>query len=285
MKHFLRTFMKQAGIVLLLTCALVSLAGADVVGTLNVHTASDGHRTTGQDSGQPVAVQVDFSRTQDGRYDITVWSGERQFDQVTRVYVQAGKAAQSGESYQTGPITVHCPATDLKQNGPTSFQVFVQAVLDNGQKGGRVLIAEADWQLSSVEDNQPGKKVEPRQVICSAGSDLDSHATGSFVIKNQSESTLRATLFFGGRKYGDYNLSSHGNQRVQADAWGVNPGVGWYITTPNSFSPDGRQIEAAGPIYNTEGGSEAGFNTVELDGPNPSPSPTPGPSASHANKP
>jgi len=41
MKHFLRTFMKQAGIVLLLTCALVSLAGADVVGTLNVHTASD----------------------------------------------------------------------------------------------------------------------------------------------------------------------------------------------------------------------------------------------------
>ena len=80
MKHFLRTFMKQAGIVLLLTCALVSLAGADVVGTLNVHTASDGHRTTGQDSGQPVAVQVDFSRTQDGRYDITVWSEERQFD-------------------------------------------------------------------------------------------------------------------------------------------------------------------------------------------------------------
>ena len=93
------------------------------------------------------------------------------------------------------------------------------------------------------------------------------------------------TLFFGGRKYGDYNLSSHGNQRIQADAWGVNPGVGWYVTTPNPFSPNGRQIQAAGPIYNTEGGSEAGFNTVELDGPNPSPTPTPGPSASPANKP
>jgi hypothetical protein len=93
------------------------------------------------------------------------------------------------------------------------------------------------------------------------------------------------TLFFGGRKYGDYNLSSHGNQRIQADAWGVNPGVGWYVTTPNPFSPNGRQIQAAGPIYNTEGGSEAGFNTVELDGPNPSPTPTPCPSASPANKP
>ncbi len=135
MKHFLLTFMKQAGIVLLLTCASVSLAVADVVGTLNVHTTPDGHRTTGRDSGQPVAVQVDFSRTQDGRYGITVWSGDRQFDKVTRVYVQAGKAAQNGEGYQTGPITVHCPATDLKKNGPTSFQVFVQAVLDNGQNG------------------------------------------------------------------------------------------------------------------------------------------------------
>jgi hypothetical protein len=61
------------------------------------------------------------------------------------------------------------------------------------------------------------------------------------------------TLFFWGRKYGDYNLSSHGNQRIQADAWGVNPGVGWYVTTPNPFSPNGRQIQAAGPIYNTEG--------------------------------
>ncbi len=277
--------MKNAGLVLLLTCASVGLAGADVVGTLNVHTAPDGHRTTGQDSGQPVAVQVDFSRTRDGRYDLTVWSGDRQFDKVVRVYVQGGKAAQGEARYQTGPITIHCPATDLKQNGPTSFQVFVQAVFDNGQKGGRVLVAEADWQLGSVEDNQPGKRVEPRQIVCSAGSDLDSHATGSFLIRNQSENSLRATLFFGGRKYGDYNLSSHGNQKIQADAWGVNPGVGWYVTTPNPVSPKGQQIEAAGPIYNTEGGSEAGFNAVELDGANPSPTPTPGPSRSSAKKP
>jgi hypothetical protein len=230
-------------------------------------------------------VQVDFSRTHDGTYDVTVWSGERQLEKVTRVDVQAGKATQRGESYRTGPITVYCPATDLKQNGPTSFQVFVQAVFDNGQKGGRVLIAEVDWQLGSVEDNQPGKKVEPRQVICSAGSNLDSHATGSFLFKNQSDRSLRATLMFGGRKYGDYNLSSHGNQRIQADAWGVNPGVGWYVTTPNAFSPNGQQIEAAGPLYNNEGGSEAGFNTVELDGRNPSPTPTPRPLVSPADKP
>jgi hypothetical protein len=270
--------MKNAGIVLLLTCTSVNLANADVVGTLNIHTAPDGHRTTGRDSGQPVAVQVDFSRTQDGTYDITVWSGDRQFDKVTRVSVQAGKAAQHEERYQTGPITVHCPAIDLQQNGPTRFQIFVQAVFDNGQKGGGVLIAEADWQIGSVEDNQPGKKVEPRQVICSAGSNLDSHATGSFSFKNQSDNSLRATLFFGGRKYGDYNLSAHGDQKIQADTWGVNPGVGWYVTTPDPSSPHGQQrIEAAGPFYNTEGGSEAGFNTVELDGPNPSPTPTPRP--------
>jgi hypothetical protein len=277
--------MKNAGIVLLLICSSLSLASADVVGTLNVHTAPDGHRLTGRDSGQPVAVQVDFSRTQDGTYDVTVWSGERQLEKVTRVDVQAGKATQRGESYRTTPITVYCPATDLKQNGPTSFQVFVQAVFDNGQKGGSVLIAEVDWQLGSVEDNQPGKKVEPRQVICSAGSNLDSHATGSFLFKNQSDRSLRATLMFGGRKYGDYNLSSHGNQRIQADAWGVNPGVGWYVATPNPFSPNGQQIEAAGPIYNNEGGSEAGFNTVELDGRNPSPTPTPRPLVSPADKP
>jgi hypothetical protein len=277
--------MKNAGIVLLLICSSLSLACADVVGTLNVHTAPDGHRLTGWDSGQPVAVQVDFSRTQDGTYDVTVWSGERQLEKVTRVDVQAGKATQRGESYRTAPITVCCPATDLKQNGPTSFQVFVQAVFDNGQKGGRVLIAEVDWQLGSVEDNQSGRKVEPRQVICSAGSNLDSHATGSFLFKNQSDRSLRATLMFGGRKYGDYNLSSHGNQRIQADAWGVNPGVGWYVTTPDPFSPNGQQIEAAGPIYNNEGGSEAGFNTVELDGRNPSPTPTPRPLISPADKP
>jgi hypothetical protein len=276
--------MKSAGIVLLMACASVIPAGADIVGTLNIHTAADGHRITGQDTGQPIAVQVDFSRTQDGKYDITVWSGNRQFDKVTRVYVKGGKAAQGEEGYHTGLITAYCPAADPKQNGPTSFQVFVQAVLEDGQKGGRVLIAEADWQLSTVEDNQPGGSYEPRQVLCSAGRDLDSHATGSFLIKNQSEISLRATLFFGGRKYGDYDLSGRGNQRVQADAWGVNPGVGWYVTTPNPSSPDGRKIEAAGPINNSEGGNEAGFNTVELVGPDPSLTPTPGPSARPANK-
>jgi hypothetical protein len=71
MKHSFSTFMKKAGFVLLLTFASVGLASADVVGTLYVHTAPDGHRTTERDSGQPVAVQVDFSRTQDGRYDLT----------------------------------------------------------------------------------------------------------------------------------------------------------------------------------------------------------------------
>jgi hypothetical protein len=200
MNHLLRTLVEIAGSALLFTCTTMSLASADVVGTLNVHTTPNGHRTTGRDIGQPVAVQIDFARTQDGTYDISVWSGDRQYDKITRVSVQAGKAARHGESYQTGSITIYCPATDLKENGPTSFQVFVQAVLDNGQKGGRVPIAEVDWQLSSTEDNQPGKKVEPRQVICSAGSALDSHATGSFLIKNQCEKSLRATLFFGGTK-------------------------------------------------------------------------------------
>ena len=284
MKHFWHTFMKSAGIVLLMACASVIPAGADIVGTLNVHTAADGHRITGQDMGRPIAVQVDFSRTQDGRYDITVWSENRQFGKVTRAYVKEGKAAQGQEGDHTAPITVYCPAADPKQNGPTSFQVFVQAVLENGEKGGRVLIAEADWQLGTVVDNQPGREIAPRQIVCSAGRDLDSHGTGSFLIKNRSENPLRATLFFGGRKYGDYELSSHGNQRVQADAWGVNPGVGWYVTIPNPYSPNGRKIESAGPINNSEGGNEAGFNTVELDGPDPSPTPTPGPSASPADK-
>jgi hypothetical protein len=206
MNDLLRTFTKRAGSVLLLTCTSVSLASADVVGTLNVHTSPNGHRTTGRDNGQPVAVQVDFSRTQDGTYDITVWSGDRQFDKITRVSVQAGKAARLGESYQTGLITVYCPATDLEQNGPTSFQVFVQAVLDNGQKGGRVSIAEVDWQLSSIEDNQPGKKVEARQFICSAGSNLDSHATGSFLLKNRSENSLRAPCFLGDESTGTINF-------------------------------------------------------------------------------
>jgi hypothetical protein len=128
-----------------------------------------------------------------------------------------------------------------------------------GQKGGKELIAEADWQLSLVDDDQPRKKIEPRHVICSAGSNLDSHATGSFIIENQGNNSRQAILFFGGRKYGAYNLSCHDKQRIQADAWCVNLGVRWYVTTPNPFSPAGQQIEAAGPIYNTERGSEAGL--------------------------
>jgi hypothetical protein len=271
--------MKYAGTVLLLICASVRLCCADVVGTLNIHTASADHRTTGRDSGQPIPVQVDFSRTQDGTYEITIWSGDHQFGKITRVDVQDGKATQSGESSQTNRITFYCPATDPLQNRPTSYQVFVQAVLDkdNLHRGGRVQIAEVDWQLSSVEDNEPGRKVEPRQIICSAGSDLDQHATGSFLIKNQSDKSMHATLFFGGRKYGDYDLSSHGHQKIQADAWGVNPGIGWYITVPNPISSDGKQIEAAGPINDTEAGLEAGFNTIELNDPNPSPTPSASP--------
>jgi hypothetical protein len=88
--------MKTAEIVLLSICSSLSLASANIVGILNVHTAPGGHRTTGRDSGQPVAVQVDFSKTQDGTYDITVWSGERQFEKVTRVDVQAGKGNSGG---------------------------------------------------------------------------------------------------------------------------------------------------------------------------------------------
>jgi hypothetical protein len=265
--------MKSAEMAFAIICGSLSPVSADVVGTLNVHLAPDGHSETGRDSGQPVAVQVDFSGTQDGTYDISVWSGDRKLEEATRVHVQMGKATQGGERFRTGAVTVYSPATP-KQNGPISFRVFVQAVFENGQKGGKVLIAEADWQIGSVEDNQPGKTVEPRQIVCSAGSNIDSHATGSFVLKNQSDSSRRATLFFGGRKYGDYNFSGHGDQRIQVDAWGVNPGVGWYVTTPNSFSPNGQQIEAAGPIYNTEGGNEAGFNTIEVDGAHPGPHPS-----------
>jgi hypothetical protein len=275
--------MRHAETVLLLICASARLCCADVVGTLYIHTASDGPRTTGRDSGQPIPVRVDFSTTEDGTYEITVWSGDRQFSKITHVDVKDGKATLRGENNQTGEIMIYCPATDPQRNGPTSFQVFVQAVLDETNKGGRVQIAETDWQLSSVQDNQPGKEVEPRPIRCSAGSGLDQHATGSFLMKNQSDKSTRATLFFGGRKYGDYNLSSHGNQKIQVDAWGVNPGVGWYVTTPKPFSPDGKQIEAAGPINNSEAGSEAGFNTVELD--DPSSTPTPRPLVSPADKP
>ena len=52
------------------------------------------------------------------------------------------------------------------------------------------------------------------------------------------------------------------------------------MTTPNPYSTGGQEIEAAGPIYNTEGGSDSGFNKVELNSPDPSPTPTTGPSAS-----
>jgi hypothetical protein len=274
MEHVLGKRMRNARILLLMACALVDVASADVVGVLNVHTAP-GLRATGWDSGRPVAVQVDFSRTEDGNYDVTVWSGTRQFDKIFHVQVEGGKVAQDVEGYRTGPVVVYCPATDLKQNGPTSFQVFVQAVFDNGQKGGKVLIAEAAWQINSVADDRPGRAVEPRPITCSAGSGLDRHATGSFVIKNKSANSLPATLFFGGRKYREFNLSGHADQKLQADVWGANPAVGWYVTTPNPHSPNGQQIEAAGPIYDTEGGSDAGFNTLELDGPEASPTPTP----------
>ena len=54
---------------------------------------------------------------------------------------------------------------------------------------------------------------------------------------------------------------------------GVDPAVGWYVTAPDPSSPHGQRIEAAGPIYNAEGGSEVGFNTVELDGRIPRPLP------------
>jgi hypothetical protein len=273
-RAILHLSMKQAEIALLAVFASATLAGADVVGTLNVHTSMEGRNTTGRDTGRAIAVQIDFSRTQDGTYDITVWSGNQQLDKTTRVYVRDG-AAQPGTSYQSGPVTVYCPAADLRQNSPTSFQVFIQAEFENGQRGGRVLIAEAEWQLGTIEDSQPGKTVEPRKVICSAGSNLDSHATGSFFFQNQTDRSLRATLMFGGRKYGDYNLSGHDSQRIRADAWGVNPGVGWYVTTPDPSSASGQQIEAAGPIFNTEGGSDAGFNAVQLTSPNPSPTPAP----------
>lgn len=76
---------------------------------------------------------------------------------------------------------------------------------------------------------------------------------------------MTATLIFGGRKYGDYSLNGHSDEKIRADAWGINPGVGWYVTTPNSISPGGRKIQAAGSIYNTEGGNDAGFTAVPLN--------------------
>jgi hypothetical protein len=260
--------------------ASAAMATADVVGTLNVHTALDGHRKTGLDTGQPIPVQVDFSGTGDGVYDVSVWSNDRQMGPATRAKVAQGKLSVSGNQLNGSTVTMYCPLVDLNQSGPTKFQIFVQAVLDDGVYGGKVLVAEAGWALGSVADGQGGRKVEPRAVKCPAGNNLDAHASGAFVFRNQTDEPLTATLMFGGRKYGDYDLSGHSSQQVQADAWGVNPAVGWYVTTPNQKTRGGREIQAAGPIYSSEAGYEAGFNRIDLAGPSPTPSPTPGPSAS-----
>jgi hypothetical protein len=37
---------------------------------------------------------------------------------------------------------------------------------------------------------------------------------------------------------------------------GVNPTLGWYVTTPDPSSPHGQRIEAAGLIYKTEGAAK-----------------------------
>jgi hypothetical protein len=274
LKDLSPTAMDCAKIVLMLIFSSAIMAGADVVGTLNVHTALSGQAKIGVDTGEPIPVQVDFSKTEDGTYDISVWSGNRQIGAGTRVNVRQGKARRPGASEKGNTVTIYCPATDLRKGGPTSFQIFVQVVLDDGEDAGKVLIAEASWQLGSVGDGQPGGKINPQQLNCFAGNNLDSHATGSFVFENQSDRPLTATLMFGGRKYGDYDLSGHGNQSIRADAWGVNPGVGWYVTTANPNSPGGQDIQAAGPIYNTEGGSDAGFNRVGLVGPKATPTPS-----------
>jgi hypothetical protein len=256
------------------------VAAADVVGTLNVHTALGGQGKTGLDTGQPIPVQVDFSGTTDGAYEISVWSSDRQIGPATRVNVAHAKLSLSGNLQSGSTVTIYCPPVNLNQNGPTKFQIFVQAVLDEGVYGGKVLIAEAGWALGSVADGQIGGKVEPRAVKCVAGNNLDAHASGAFVFQNQTDKPLTATLMFGGRKYGDYDLSGHGSQKVQADAWGVDPALGWYVTTANPKYAGGHEIQAAGPIYSSEAGYEAGFNRIDLVGPSATPSPTPGPSAS-----
>ncbi|MBV9672388.1 MAG: hypothetical protein JO076_06130 [Verrucomicrobia bacterium] len=256
-----------------------TLASADTVGRLNIHKAPGGKTVTGHDNGRSIPVEIDFSQTQDGTYDVTVWSGEREIGEGTRVYVRDGKVGQVEGSYPSNLITIHCPATASQQNRPTSFQIFVQAELDDTQKGGRVLIDEARWEVGSVEDGQPGKTVEPRKVVCSAGSNLDIHGTGSFDLQNQSDNSVTATLIFGGRKYGNYSLHGHSDEKIRADAWGINPGIGWYVTTPNANSPGGRKIQAAGSIYNTEGGNDAGFTAVPLNDQGPAPSSGPAASA------
>jgi hypothetical protein len=272
--------MNYARVVLCLMFASAVVATADVVGTLNVHTALDGHSKTGADIGQPIPVQVDFAGTQDGVYDISMWSSDRQLGSATRVNVAHGKLSVSGNQLNGSAVTVYCPPVDVNHGSPTKFQIFVQAVLDanEGVAGGKVLVAEVAWALGSVADGQIGGKVEPRVVKCIAGSNLDAHASGAFVFKNQTDKPLTATLMFGGRKYGDYDLSGHTSQHVQANAWGVDPAVGWYVTTPNPKTPGGREIQAAGPIYSSEAGYEAGFNRVDLIGPSPTPGPVPGPS-------
>jgi hypothetical protein len=272
--------MNYAWVVLCFLFASAVMATADVVGTLNVHTALGGHRKTGSDTGEPIPVQVDFSGTEDGGYDISVWSNDRQMGPVTRVNVGHGKLSVSGNQQNGGIVTVYCPPVNLNESGSTKFQIFLQAVLDDGVHGGKVLVAEATWAVAAVADGQIGKKVEPRVVKCRAGNNLDAHASGAFVFQNQSDKALTATLMFGGRKYGDYGLSEHSSKKVQADAWGVNPAVGWYVTTPNPQTPAGREIQAAGPIYSSEAGYEAGFNRVELVGQSPTPGPMPEPSAS-----
>jgi hypothetical protein len=70
LKDLLRTAMDCAKSVLMLIFASVILAGADVVGTLNVHTTLSGKAKTGVDTGQPIPVQVDFSKTPDGRSEV-----------------------------------------------------------------------------------------------------------------------------------------------------------------------------------------------------------------------
>ena len=86
--------MDCAKIVLMLIFVSAILAGADVVGTLNVHTALSGQAKTGVDTGQPIPVQVDFSKTQDGTYDISVWSGNRQIEAAnTRLDVTQASVA------------------------------------------------------------------------------------------------------------------------------------------------------------------------------------------------
>src|SRR5208337_2733183 len=113
--------MHRTRLVLLMIFASANLASADVVGTLNVHTARNGHTRTGLDTGLPVPVQVDFSRTQDGTYDITIWSGNKQIGIATRINIEKGKPNRAGARGQGSTMTIYCPGTDL---GKMDRQVF-----------------------------------------------------------------------------------------------------------------------------------------------------------------